>query len=278
MLKVLHKIKKNLTPPIKLYWWRLNEGRTNQPGNFGDEITKEIIENVFHRRVEWSEFENCDIVGAGSIIEEVTKNKKTNQPYLWGSGFIEAGNLTISPKDYKILAVRGKQSLQRIVNPPSTITLGDPGLLASLVLPTPTKDHSVGLVPHYADMDNPLIIELAKRGVKIIDATWPCKTVLREIAKCDAILSSSMHGLIVADSFGVPNLHLKLSDKLKGGSYKFNDYYSIFSVPRYQAITPKDIENLSIDNLKSYIRANSVSVSNTEMSAIKQRLIDTFPY
>ena len=54
--------------------------------------------------------------------------------------------------------------------------------------------------------------------------------ILEEIASCEYVLSSSLHGLIVSDSFGIPNQRLVVSEKLVGDGYKFNDYYSAFGV------------------------------------------------
>ena len=44
------------------------------------------------------------------------------------------------------------------------------------------------------------------------------------------VLSSSLHGLVAADSFGVPNRHIVLSHKPKGDGFKFDDYYSAYGV------------------------------------------------
>ena len=48
--------------------------------------------------------------------------------------------------------------------------------------------------------------------------------VIHEIAKCEHILSSSLHGLVVADALGIPNGWIKLSDRVVGDGFKFKDY------------------------------------------------------
>jgi hypothetical protein len=44
------------------------------------------------------------------------------------------------------------------------------------------------------------------------------------------VLSSSLHGLIAADALGVPNAWIGLSDALRGGDFKFRDYYGVFGI------------------------------------------------
>lgn len=271
-------VQKYVHPVVKLYWWRLDGDRSGN-GNFGDEITKEIIETAFHRRTEWAPAEHCQIIGAGSIIELVTESKGGNRPYLWGSGFIRKGTLTVSSADYEIIGIRGRASKKRITDGPAGIALGDPGLLASLLLKEiPKKQYTLGILPHYVDLDNAFVHECKDNPyVRIIDPTRPCVTVIEEISKCDAILSSSLHGLIVADSLAVPNLHLKLSNWLMGGAYKFNDYYSIYSGARRQQVTPETFQNSTRHAIEEYILNNYKAVPDDEMKAIKDRLIRSFP-
>ena len=50
------------------------------------------------------------------------------------------------------------------------------------------------------------------------------------LTKCERVLSSSLHGLIISDSFGIPNMRIVLSDSVIGGDYKFSDYYSAYGL------------------------------------------------
>jgi pyruvyltransferase len=40
------------------------------------------------------------------------------------------------------------------------------------------------------------------------------------------ILSSSLHGLILADAYEIPNKRLVIGNRLLGSDFKFMDYYS----------------------------------------------------
>jgi len=45
-----------------------------------------------------------------------------------------------------------------------------------------------------------------------------------------------MYGLIVADSLGIPNFRMVLSDKIIGGGCQYNDYYLAFWIENHNYI------------------------------------------
>jgi pyruvyltransferase len=62
--------------------------------------------------------------------------------------------------------------------------------------------------------------------VIIIDVRQKPEPFIDQLIKCEYIVSSSLHGLILADSYQIPNKWAAFSDKITGGSFKFRDYYS----------------------------------------------------
>lgn len=64
---------------------------------------------------------------------------------------------------------------------------------------------------------------------------------------CKCVLSSSLHGLIVADALGVPNRRIVLSDKIIGGDLKFDDYYSVYFDKAEDAPVTIDLRKETID-------------------------------
>ncbi len=122
-----------------------------------------------------------------------------------------------------VRAVRGPATRDAAGLPTET-PLGDPGLLAPMLLKgRPKVDARWGLIPHLVDRRSLAIRQMVERmrHMQIIDLANPdVAQVTREIASCEAVLSSSLHGLIVADALGVPNARLKLSDLVAGGDWK----------------------------------------------------------
>ena len=85
---------------------------------------------------------------------------------------------------------------------------GDPALLVPLYYwPEVEKTHDVGIVIRHSehlwrDLDQ-------DDSVKVIDfGSSDIETVLREILSCRRIISSSLHGLVIADAYGIPNAWL----------------------------------------------------------------------
>ena len=62
----------------------------------------------------------------------------------------------------------------------------------------------------------------------MIDVLDSPDRVIQQIAECEVIFSSSLHGQVVADSYMIPNFWTPLGDEVRGGRYKFDDYQSVF--------------------------------------------------
>jgi pyruvyltransferase len=60
--------------------------------------------------------------------------------------------------------------------------------------------------------------------VRIIDVASGITEFVRAVKSCEVLVSSSLHGLICADAYGVPNAWIQLSDQVIGGDFKFQDY------------------------------------------------------
>jgi hypothetical protein len=256
-----------LGKPIRVWYWR-----SPDVINFGDELTPDIITKLFNKKVVRVEVEAADLFAVGSIIE-VANQPRRKKAYVWGSGFISAGEGANSPKlVYK--AARGAKTRSRLPKKYQGIPLGDPGLLSNLVYKeSQTKDGTIGIIPHFMDEDSELL-EMAKMSddYRVISVRDSPSEVIRQITECKIILSSSLHGLIVADSFGIPNIHVQLSDAVHGNNYKFEDYYSAINREYVSLNKNKLYDKIEIDEIISSYEP----IEN--LHEIQSKLINSFPF
>lgn len=185
--------------------------------NWGDQINRELAWLITG---EWPELVHANTFQAkphylciGSILTYCDPAS-----IVWGSGFLSAEDkLTREPA--KICAVRGPLSRaallkQRVYCPE---VYGDPALLLPRFYnPQIRKRHNLGVVLHWGDVNN------AKMFKHVILPTSPPFKFIDEILACKAILSSSLHGLIVAEAYGIPADQLVLSEDHY--QFKFDDY------------------------------------------------------
>jgi len=204
------------------YWY-------NKYKNFGDLITPWLLRKYGLVPVHSSYSSSLiSLVSTGSILQGMPENYSG---YIIGSGLIRDTQKEFS--NAKILAVRGEMTKSRI-NAPSNVVLGDPGLIISKFLEVKQrKQYILGLVPHLYDKLDHRIANLVKKhknNILNIDVQRKPMAVIKDIDKCEYILSSSLHGIVIADSLGIPNGWICLSQVHSGKGFKFYDYASAVSV------------------------------------------------
>lgn len=201
-------------PIIKTHFARLN--------NFGDQFNVDLL-NFFGYKLIWTpNWKTADIALTGSILQHYSKSFKG---VVLGSGFIDR-KYSMPFVQWNVQILRGPLSAEQCGTSKEEVVFGDPGILASLLFKNNiSKTHELGIVPHYVDYDFALEKYKNNKNVKVINVRKKPKQVADEIKSCRNIASSSLHGLIFADSFRIPNVHLKFGEQLFGGLHKFNDYY-----------------------------------------------------
>ena len=189
------------------------------------------------RRVVYADPYRADMLGVGSILGLGHCKKLWRRPLykhvspllVWGSGTLDSSVKLRARLFLRFLAVRGFCT-RNLLDLGDDIPLGDPGLLAPMLLDRrPRPKYSLGVIPHWEEKDNPEILEFVQRyrHSKIIDPTNPDVVgVTRLIASCETILSSSLHGLAVADAFGIPNARFRCTRTRATNDWKYLDYFS----------------------------------------------------
>lgn len=256
--------------PIKLYWW---SNYAKGIANFGDEVTKDLLLKIYGYRSVFAPPNEAEVVGAGSILEIVLEQHKDNRPYIWGSGYMWEEDHKGSLDNLVFCAVRGANTKKRLGSNKSSVILGDPGLLASIVYPRSRyQSGKIGVVAHFVDLNEPLVEQIKNDPrFMIINPLRSASDVALSITSCKFVLSSSLHGLIFADSFNIPNAHIRFSDKVAGGTYKFEDYYSAIGKTYSCVDSNKVFDDAYIAELKN----SYVPISN--LRNIQRSLVKSFP-
>jgi pyruvyltransferase len=260
--KINHTIKM-LLGKKKIYalWW--------ESKNWGDALNPVLIRHLSGREPflvqEYPENLNQEPVYTviGSILQwPVLQNEKLlRNTIIWGTGFItESGRLHGKPR--QICAVRGPLTRDNILRTgiPCPEIYGDPALLyPGIYQPDITKKWKLGIIPHYVDKENTHLKKFKNfPDIKVIDIEAPINTVVDQICSCTSIASSSLHGIIIADAYGVPSVYLKISDRVLGNGFKFRDYFA--SVGRSETEPLIVSEHTTIYDILDRVSRNRIEI------------------
>lgn len=228
---------------------------------------------------------SADLLMLGGSISSLQNPELTFNPaplHVWGAGFLfgDDNDLPLCRPNLVVHALRGKLSkdkLYGLLNTPlpENIPLADPGLLASyFTTPNTEKKYAIGFIPHFREHDTDEVKRVlgANASMHFIDITQSPKEVIREIQQCETVVSSSLHGLAFSDSLGVPNVHVRLTELPKGGTFKFRDYYSAFGLSD-PTLSVEDVFGITPDKIKT-----NYAIERRVVEEKKRQLIESFPF
>lgn len=224
--------------PIPLFWWSEIKFLFKEKENYGDLLSRYLIEKISERPVKWvnpkkqpwHRINKKHYVAIGSVLQHISPHS-----VVWGSGIIDREH-KIAPANFR--AVRGPKTRQFLldsgINCPEVY--GDPALLLPRYYkPEVRKKYKIGILPHYNDYKQVKEIFSDEDGVLVIDMmTLDVEEVTREILSCEKTISSSLHGLIVSHAYRIPSIWVEFSDKIFGDGIKYLDYLESVSLPIYQ--------------------------------------------
>lgn len=239
------------------------------PYNLGDSLGKVIIKYLLEQRslnldcwVSKRKHINC----VGSNIFCSYQNTT-----IWGSG------VQNYPTPYKILlqkisrrkldirAVRGplsKQIIEKLGHKCPDI-YGDPAILMPFIYnPIIEKKYKYSIIPQFVVED---IFRKEYPNEHIISMnTDDYEMVINEIKASDIIYSSSLHGIILAEAYGVPAVFFRGLDKCV--DFKYLDYY--YSTGR------KNIE--IAESFEEAMKMTPLPLP--DLSKLQKGLLESFPY
>lgn len=241
--------------------------------NFGDGLTPWLFRRAGIIPIH-STAAHADISGVGSILEMLPIDYAGQ---VWGSGSLRGEPLAL--ENASVLAVRGRLT-RELISTASNARLGDPGILVSRFQARPPSVWEVGVVPHHMHEDDRLWRrwkqENPERRVRIIDVRRQPGVVLSEIARCRHIISTSLHGLITADAYGIPAVWTRRDPDLWGGRFKFDDYESVVT-PRRSRFRIID-DNATIDEvIRQTSRADAGVVTEVQDGLLRALDDAAFP-
>lgn len=208
--RALRRITRLPERPLPMYWF---SGRPN----FGDVLSAVVVAHVSNATpVLVSSRHKGKVLGVGSILHRLAETD-----VVWGSGAIRDTPIA-PPSGVRFRAVRGPLT-RSLIRADVPEIYGDPAmLLPRIYQPSAAKRFELGVIPHYLEVD---AVQVVDPAISLIDVLSDWRDVIEQINECEAIVSSSLHGLIVAEAYGVPAVWFVASDRVTGGGFKFRDYY-----------------------------------------------------
>lgn len=269
------ELMKEMVSEIKKYHIFSHDVRNypniNPEKNWGDIVTKFILEHFSNKKLNDEDvfhfdkdgkipFKNGKIIGVGSSLAFTQP-----EDYVWGSGLISNIGYGHIPK--KVYSVRGPKTRDLLLKEGWDVPekYGDPAILFPKIYnPKIEKKYKYGLIPHYVDYKNNFSLKcinnLEDLGVKIINVTSGLYEFVDEVLECEKILSSSLHGLIISDAYGIPNYRVEILNLILGRDFKYLDYYASVNreyYPKFELKTNTTIDE--IEELKFEVGDTSIS-------------------
>lgn len=250
--------KPSITRPedINFYWY------TSDEPNFGDSITPYLVAKVCGRKIDRpvNPLKTSDpvIISTGSIMRMCGANT-----IVWGSG-IRTLDQDIKPGGL-IRSTRGPLTRKRILDgggecPP---IYGDPALLLPRLFdPRPVmKRYSLGITPHISQYEQVRKLYADKDGVSVIDLrTTDVEMVVTRIAECEAIASSSLHGIITANAYRVPVRWVRFDKNIFGDDTKFYDHFAAIGRPSEMFIDAVPYRKIPVEAILEQIHPYEVVI------------------
>jgi pyruvyltransferase len=204
-------------PHVDLFHWTPSDGSINFGDRLSEIVCRQILAN-HHLSLDDEVARSSRLLAIGSILHFAEEGN-----HVWGSGWNgKVAEEHFKPRQLTVHAVRGPLSAEflrkRGIRAPDIF--GDPALLVPQLFgdrfrPQATEDHV--FVPNLHD------ISLVKSHPRFVSPLWGWNVVVRAILNARLVLASSLHGLIVAEAFGIPARYVRLSQT--EGLFKYKDYY-----------------------------------------------------
>lgn len=229
-----------LTNTVPLFWWEAKE-RLMSPslyrgqfkfGNFGDEASEQLVSKLLKSTPRAPLPGERKLLAIGSVL-----HRANSGDIIWGSGLKSEDALAEHPGgDILVTAVRGPMTLDVLKkagwDTSHVSELFDPGVLMQHLWADELNKHSpaankakgkIRILPHFRDE-----IVFKRWHHELVDSFISADNtplaVLKQMLGAEIVYSSSLHGIIFAESLGIPAIWLDSPGK--EGHFKYLDYYA----------------------------------------------------
>jgi pyruvyltransferase len=185
--------------------------------NFGDVLTPVILQHLGFELERVERTVHGKVLGIGSVMNALRPGDT-----VWGTGVQHDRRYATDKATF--LAVRGPLTRSCIDGAHVPEVYGDPGLLLPQVYdPEVEVRHQLGVMPHFVDAE----LGRAKYpGALFVDVLGGWRRVVRQMKACERVVTTSLHGIIAADAYGIPvTWEPSYTAGLVSGNLKFQDYF-----------------------------------------------------
>lgn len=200
---------------------------TRPLNNFGDLLGPLMVERIVQDEGLVDARQHRRLVSIGSVMALSAAGD-----VVWGTGVNGKSKGVGGAPELDVRAVRGPHTRAALLDAGQSVpeVYGDPGLLWSRFWPREFYTHrttrSVTHVPNYNDARTRREPHLSPLGEP--------HQIIGAIAESDFVCGSSLHAIVLAESFGIP---ARLVRSQAEPSFKYDDYYAGTGRPDYRAAT-----------------------------------------
>ena len=187
--------------------------------NFGDLLGPIIVKKILLEKNIKGKFlyPKNKLLTIGSIMHFACEND-----HIWGTGINGKVKNNFDFKNLNIYCVRGPLTREILINRGLKVPeiYGDPGILFGYFFPqylNLEKKRKYLIIPNLNDKE----FYKNNLGIKVSFPTYNLSKIILDIAQSEKIISSSLHGIILADALGIDSVILKSNHE---NPFKYNDY------------------------------------------------------
>lgn len=239
--------------------------------NLGDSLAPIVVQWMLEREgipVDRNVGQTRHFVTIGSIVY-----RGVYDATIWGAGILNQNSAKIllaqrGLRKLDVRAVRGPRTRDALVQAGFTCpeVYGDPAILLPYIYPNETlnRGNRIGLILHHATA---LKGEEYNKEFKCISMlTTDYKQFLYDLTECRVVISSSLHGIILAESYGIPAIYLWEDGPVGEQGVKFSDWYESTGRNGIEACT----------SIEQALEADPPELPSLDF--MRGKLMATFPY